>query len=141
MTKKGILIRSVLATLLALTAGVVGYLYFSSGLYNGARAENTTFHFLNLLTYVAFLVVAKLFIYDLISAAILKRESKKASLRIFYIGYILALAIDMASIYMAHQPVDMNLSIFATILYSPAVLFLALMTLIAYKMIKAKPVS
>lgn len=131
MIINNILTRGVAALVLATVAGIVGEMYFSSSYYSGPKTDlGTDFNLLDLLVTVSLLVVVKLLVYDLIGSTILKKIKSSLSIRIFYIGYILALIIDMAMVYLSFRPIYMNLSIFGTIVYSPAILFIAIIILL-----------
>lgn len=131
MIINNILTRGMAALVLATSAGIIGELYFSSGYYSGPKTDlGTGFNFLDLLITVLLLVVVKLLIYDLIGSTILKRIKSPLGIRVFYAGYILALLIDVAMVYLSFRPIYMNLSIFGTIVYSPAILFITIIILL-----------
>ncbi|MNX55833.1 hypothetical protein D3C86_866080 [compost metagenome] len=131
MIINNILTRGAAALVLATTAGIVGGVYFSSSYYGGPKTDlGTGFNLLDLLVTVSLLVVVKLLIYDLIGSTILKRIKSPLGIRVFYAGYILALLIDMAMVYMSFRSIYMNLSIFGTIVYSPAILFITIIILL-----------
>lgn len=132
MIKLNLLSRSLGSFALSFVASAVGYVYFSSELYSGQKTEDVTFPFFTVLAIIFLIVLLKLFIYDLLASTLLKKKPSSKGTIIFYSGYVLALAIDIYAIFMSFQPIYMNLSIFAAILYSPVILIASLVILCGY---------
>lgn len=125
-----ILIRTLATYLIALAIGALAYLFFESSLYTGPRtAVEAQTSLINFLIVLFVLVAIKFAIYDSIASAILKRYRTSFLKISFYGGYVVALAIDLFSIFMAFQPIYMNLALYGTIAYSPPILLLALILL------------
>jgi hypothetical protein len=131
---KPALLRYAAVVLLVVITIPLSMAYYASSLYQGGAnvplSTGNDIELLPLLLIPTLLIGLKYLIYDAIAGAMLRRYPSRTSTRIFYAGYLIAVLVDLASVFASNRPIaDAGFAIFAAILYSPVVLGLALIVL------------
>lgn len=127
---KNIWIRTLITAVILLLTGLAGHLFFTSNLYAGSITDSRPWDsVLEFIKAVLVYAVIKFFVYDVIASAIPEKPTTKFAKVIFYVGYVLALLIDMFMIFLSFQPSALNLAFMGVIFYSPVILIIAIIVL------------
>ena len=139
MYKREILQRSIATLFTALTAGLLGIGYYNSTFYNGPVSRDAaSFSIIDLLIFILVAVFLKFILFDLLAQSIIKKRKSKHMQYIFYVGYVVALLVDLFSLFMSYKPIYLNLSIFGAIAYSPILMFITIILLLVSLPLTAK---
>ncbi|TDK27972.1 hypothetical protein E2F48_02370 [Arthrobacter crusticola] len=114
--------------ILAAVAHLAGFWFHSAGVYEGPAnvqirkfPEDVDFLFVG--TFAASIIGLKYVVYEFTARAFGRSRGSRATRVCFYTGYVIALAIDMASLFLSSEPVaDAGFALLGAVLKSPLVL-------------------
>ncbi|MHA7262231.1 hypothetical protein ACX80W_03390 [Arthrobacter sp. TMN-37] len=146
-TMGGVALRYCAVLVLAAAAHLAGLWFHSSGVYHGPAnvpltqfPEDADFGFV--LTFAASIIGLKYVVYELIARTFSRNFESRAARACFYAGYVVALMIDLASLFSSSEPIaDAGFALLAAVLCSPVVLIVCAAVIVGITCWANRPVK